>query len=945
MESTERIEKVLSGINQISEKRIPFEDCFEELLHFLVASTGAACGGIYAEFENTNCIIIPCVNQDRCTYQTLLSDFFVDAINGGTAASTRKFLLFSDLESRYRENGAECHNNGVVFPLHKNRKFFGFIYLSGIDVGADSRKHLLNIKHTYISYITKVYSEKYSSLLNQYYSIETEVAKQTITSNSLDQVSRRITKYLNLMGVVFFTHDADLSCLDVISTTSSFPGEIKKVLAHLHLRYQSNTPVAKFLHMLKEPSTYSRNTLIGITKSSFNGGGAQKLTEFLSEIEFKEILFSPSQELIHGKRLIVAALKKNSRTFLTLQIELFRKLTELISLSFKKMIEEQIQVKNEDNADIVQEISRSITEDEDLNLVATTIRKAFKVHTCSILSFDRLEDVYSIEGFSSRAKRSETKELETAGVSLTSLRAAGYELSDLHKMKTTGIDEYISAIENQSPQAKKFLTALKHLQGFYVLQVPLFDSFRRLLGFFIVLKEPHQQITSAETELLRQFCAKIANAIEVRNSIYYDSLTGLPNQKKIRPLVVEKLISSIVFSLLICKIVNLKEIVISRGDEIVDRCIIRTAKRIKDFADSSTKGVLIGRNTSEASFVIVFPSISNSSLESFSDGLCECIGEPIEVDGSTIQLHSKIGICHSTDIWETEMLYNYSKLAIQEITEEKVDYRVFDSFRQQAYAEEKELEEDIQASLEKKNFIAHYQPKVASDGSIVGYEALVRWQRDHLLEYPDKFIDKVEKMGLIQPLFEIVLEKTCVDLKQGGIVPRVSINISPSQLANRSLPKRILSLVNHFEIDPKVITFEFIETAILNADYYETIKELKNLGFKLSLDDFGTGFARYKTLVDLFNQGLIHELKIDKTFVDEIHLIANQSFIRSIVFLAKEFDITIVVEGVETLDQMNQLRLIDPELLIQGWLVSKALPLNEVQRLDIDKIKRQILGE
>ena len=86
-------------------------------------------------------------------------------------------------------------------------------------------------------------------------------------------------------------------------------------------------------------------------------------------------------------------------------------------------------------------------------------------------------------------------------------------------------------------------------------------------------------------------------------------------------------------------------------------------------------------------------------------------------------------------------------------------------------------------------------------------------------------------------------------------------------------------------------------------------------------------------------------MKIDKTFVDEIHLIANQSFIRSIVFLAKEFDITIVVEGVETLDQMNQLRLIDPELLIQGWLVSKALPLNEVQRLDIDKIKRQILGE
>jgi two-component system CheB/CheR fusion protein len=127
---------------------------------------------------------------------------------------------------------------------------------------------------------------------------------------------------------------------------------------------------------------------------------------------------------------------------------------------------------------------------------------------------------------------------------------------------------------------------------------------------------------------------------------------------------------------------------------------------------------------------------------------------------------------------------------------------------------------------------------------------------------------------------------------------------------------------------------------MLNSDYYAILNELKKKGFRLSIDDFGTGYARYKTLIDLFDKSLVDEVKIDKVFVDNLDSTANQSFVRSIGYLANEFGIGIVAEGVETSDQLARLLALNPRIIIQGWLVGKAMPVDEVEIFDGEALAR-----
>jgi EAL domain-containing protein (putative c-di-GMP-specific phosphodiesterase class I)/GGDEF domain-containing protein len=436
--------------------------------------------------------------------------------------------------------------------------------------------------------------------------------------------------------------------------------------------------------------------------------------------------------------------------------------------------------------------------------------------------------------------------------------------------------------------------------------------------------------------------SRIANAFEIRKNIYTDALTGLPNIKKIRPIIIDKLIASEPFSLILCKIVNLKEIVITRGDEVVDNSIISITKRITAFVSAQAKNCLISRNSGEASFIFLYPNTNEKKIRAFSKELIASISRPIRISGNTIKLEANVGVCNSTDIWDSDMIFNYSKLAIQSITDQKNAVCIFDAKMQRDYSYDKELEDHIRAAISSKQFVSHYQPKVLCDGRICGFEALVRWSRNDTIEYPNVFIDKIEKMGMIQDLFDIVLDKICSDFAGSKTLSSVSINISPLQLANKDLPSKIISCISTYGIDPSRFTFELVETAIVNAEYHSTITELKNLGFKLSLDDFGTGYARYQTLISLFDQGFINELKIDKVFIDNIASPAYQNFISSISYLTREFDIRIVIEGVETMHQYSLLKQLNPEVIIQGWLVSKALPLNKANQLSEKAIMKKL---
>jgi len=340
--------------------------------------------------------------------------------------------------------------------------------------------------------------------------------------------------------------------------------------------------------------------------------------------------------------------------------------------------------------------------------------------------------------------------------------------------------------------------------------------------------------------------------------------------------------------------------------------------------------------------VVLFPSVEASDVADFAGRLIRCISMPTEVDGNVVSLQTNVGACPSTDIWETDMIVNYSKLAIQALSDRRNAFCVFDAGMQINYLNEKKLEDDIRKSLSARDFVPYYQPKVSCDGRIIGYEALARWRRGSLLESPGVFIDKIQRMGMIGTLFDIVFADVCKNMSESSRLGAVSINLSPSQLGEeKGLLQSVSRAVSRYSIDPERLTFEFVETAMLDAEYYNTIQELQGIGFKVSLDDFGTGYARYKTLVDLFNQRIVNEIKIDKVFIDDIELSANQSFIRSISSLAEEFGIATIAEGVETMDQLSRIRSINPSVIVQGWLVARALSREEVESFDEDAVSRK----
>jgi EAL domain-containing protein (putative c-di-GMP-specific phosphodiesterase class I)/GGDEF domain-containing protein len=594
--------------------------------------------------------------------------------------------------------------------------------------------------------------------------------------------------------------------------------------------------------------------------------------------------------------------------------------------------------------ELVEGIRRRITDNSDLDTEAEAIRHGLELRSCAILMLDRLAGSLRVAGISSVDEEQFFRNPKSIAIELDTLYAAGYTRTELHRLRVTTLDEYARLLASDETVELNPEADASERRACTMVQVPLFDSYRRLLGLLLMLGSPHEEVSSASLEAMRSLGSQVAHALEIRNSIYFDKLTELPNVDTIRPAIVDKLLSFEPFSLLLCKIINLDEIVLSKGDEFVDQCIIVVTQRIRDLARRQSREVLIGRNSGEGSFTFVYPDASEEELLAFSSELITAINEPIWIAGKSIRLVANIGICHSTDIDDTDMVFNYGKLALRAIADQQNQIQVFTAAMQHAYAKERELEQEIRDALAEWSFLPHYQPKVSGGGEIVGYEALARWNREGRIEHPSVFMSAIERMGVVNSLFEIMVAKVCEDLDRNEALSGVSINVSPVQVAEEDFPRRLASMLERWGADPARFTIEVVETAMLESTYYHVIEELKRLGLRVSLDDFGTGYARYKTLLDLFDRGLIDEVKIDKAFIEDIASPAGASFVKSMSYIAKEFDVAVVAEGVETLDQFARIASIAPDMLVQGWLVSPAKPLRELGTLDRDAIAGILTG-
>lgn len=254
-----------------------------------------------------------------------------------------------------------------------------------------------------------------------------------------------------------------------------------------------------------------------------------------------------------------------------------------------------------------------------------------------------------------------------------------------------------------------------------------------------------------------------------------------------------------------------------------------------------------------------------------------------------------------------------------------------------AILRDKELENYMEEALRKREFLVYLQPKYSTDGTrIRGAEALVRWNSPTLgFISPGEFIPLFEKNGFIMALDDYMLKAVCRIqkewLNQGRQIITISVNVSRVHMLDPLLADKIKACVDEYQVPYQYIELELTESAFFEDKtvILDTVKKLQEIGFKVSMDDFGSGYSSLNSLKDLS----LDVIKLDRDFfINNGNISRGEIVIKDTISLAKHLDMEIVAEGIETKEQVDFLKELGCDL-IQGYYFAKPMPVKEFENL------------
>lgn len=284
-----------------------------------------------------------------------------------------------------------------------------------------------------------------------------------------------------------------------------------------------------------------------------------------------------------------------------------------------------------------------------------------------------------------------------------------------------------------------------------------------------------------------------------------------------------------------------------------------------------------------------------------------------------------------------ETMFILATMASRKIKNRYQDYiGIYDERLGQQIMQEQEVFNDMRPALENEEFVIYFQPKY--DGYTqqpYGAEALIRWKHPKKgLISPAQFIPVLEKNGFIEKLDYYVWEKVCQYLKkwmsQGMTPAPISVNMSRVDCSNANLPDRLSWLVKKYDIPPGLLQLELTETAYMdNPEFVNNmICELRKRGFRIMMDDFGSGFSSLNTLKDI----QVDYLKLDMKFLfSRSNDFKSKRILSSVVSMAKWLRLKVIAEGVETEEQFEFLKRIQCDY-IQGYYFARPMPISEYEK-------------
>jgi len=421
---------------------------------------------------------------------------------------------------------------------------------------------------------------------------------------------------------------------------------------------------------------------------------------------------------------------------------------------------------------------------------------------------------------------------------------------------------------------------------------------------------------------------------EILRLAYWDRLTGLPNREKFREVLAaaignnqDSAMPLIVITLNLDRFKHVNDVLgYAFGDELLKAVAERLRQQVPGV------GNLVARLAGDEFAILLAQSDARRAM-ALTQQITTAFEAPLALGEQTVDLSASMGVaCWPADAADADLLLSRSEIAMHAAKTQIAGVLFYTPTLDSSSTLTLSLLSDLRHALHNGELRLFLQPKVATaTGKVVAAEALIRWRHPQRgLIPPMDFIPFAEQTGFVRQLTIWMFEKAAqvwlsLQPEEGDL--RIAINLSTRDLMDQDFPQRLATIMQDSGVSPSAFCLEITESAIMDDPQRAeaTLYKLSEQGFKLSIDDFGTGFSSLAYLKRL----PVNELKIDKSFVmamdkDE----SDTKIVRSTIDLAHNLGLTVVAEGVENKVLLDKLRELDCDEA-QGYFIAKPMPFDE----------------
>jgi diguanylate cyclase (GGDEF)-like protein/PAS domain S-box-containing protein len=361
---------------------------------------------------------------------------------------------------------------------------------------------------------------------------------------------------------------------------------------------------------------------------------------------------------------------------------------------------------------------------------------------------------------------------------------------------------------------------------------------------------------------------------------------------------------------------------------------------VSDINDFANAAIVSERALEAAGQPATFRANVAAVAAGITEKIVTALTEPVTIENNRIHSGASVGIAvYGPDSPDAEAMLAHADVALYRAkAEQRGSHRFFSGGMDAEVRARVNMSIELREALASRQFILMYQPQVEIlTGRIVGLEALVRWDHPTLgLVGPGKFIPEAERNGLIVPLGRWIMREACRQVRQwldaGTATPSIAVNLSAVQFRTSfGLEKDIAATLAEFELAPRLLELELTESVLMEAsrDHNALLSRLRERGHGIAIDDFGIGYSS----LDYLRRYPVDRIKIAQTFITDIGVESgSDAIVRAGLGLARELNIEVVVEGVETADQLALLKSWGARI-VQGYYFAKPMLAGKVSEL------------